>query len=141
MAAQRVCYRINELMTNVFVEQSRLHRVCSNSFWGWNEQNFCLPFLYYFNIQCILIETSKIPIIENSRMWQHLNKDSKPSGFYSEKPVYNFTKWFWDRCKIYFIFQMKTWENVFSWIFSVTMCRHTHKCLRQFLGYCARIKI
>ena len=30
--------------------------------------NFCLPFLYYFNILFLLIENSRIPIIENSRM-------------------------------------------------------------------------
>ena len=30
-------------------------------------QNFCLPFLYYFNILFLLIEKSRIPLIENYR--------------------------------------------------------------------------
>ena len=62
--------------------------------WYWMSvwQNFCLPFLYYFNIVFLLIEKSRIPLIDNSRMWQHRerynrNKSSKPSGFYLEKPV------------------------------------------------------
>ena len=58
----------------------------------WPRQNFCLPFLYYFNILFLLIEKSRIPLIDNSRMWQHRerysrNKSSKPSGFYLEKPA------------------------------------------------------
>ena len=64
-------------------------------------QNFCLPFLFHFNILFILIEKSRIPIIDNSRTWQHReryspNKGSKPSGFCSEKPVNSFTKWICD---------------------------------------------
>ena len=31
-------------------------------------QNFCLPFLYYFNIVFLLIEESRIPLIETYRM-------------------------------------------------------------------------
>ena len=51
------------------------------------------------------------------------NKGSKPSGFYLEKLVNSFTKWLCDICKIYFIFQMNTYENVSSWIVSLTVCR------------------
>ena len=77
----------------------------SSSIW----QNFCLPFLYYFNILFLIIEISIIPLIENSRIRQHreryiLNRGSKPSGFYSQKLVNSFTKWFCDRSYFYFYF-------------------------------------
>ena len=92
LAEQANCYRNQKTGRKAADIREQKISNCWTSSAVWPRQNFCLPFLYSFNIVFLLIEKSRIPLIDNSRMRQHRerynrNRSSKPSGFYLEKSV------------------------------------------------------